>query len=513
MKTSSQKFHRIEIIICLAIVCLASLFILAPLFHPGFFQSDDGEWMIIRLSAFFQSLRDGQFPVRFIGRLNHGYGYPVSNFLYPGFLYIGSFIHAFHVSFADSVKIILGGSVMGAGAFIFLWLRVYFSSWSSLFGAVSFLFAPYLVFDLYTRGSVGEVFAMMPAAAAFYAVASKKAWVLAPAIGLLVISHNTLAFLILPYLVLYALTIPQKYRLFSFLLGIGGAAFFWLPALVEKQYVQFGLTVVSRYTDYFLKGNELMLLGPLFLIALASGLAQRKSHFISRLHVAVFIISCFFALPVSDFFWRLVPIAPYVQFPFRFLSVGMIAGAYLVAGIMEKRSGKIQVALIGLAVIIVLTTVLPRVKSAVIVERAPGFYETNEDSTTVADEYMPLWVKVKPTQHTLRKTVMVKGLGTATLVRYSTRALEADVISQAGSTVILSTIYYPGWGVLVDDVPVPVRHNNERGLIEFEVPQGTHRVKAAFRETPLRLLADALSVVSVIGYLGCTYYVMRKKLI
>ncbi|MBI3576777.1 hypothetical protein HY086_01925 [Candidatus Gottesmanbacteria bacterium] len=492
---------RVKTIFCLAIVMFAAWFLIKPLLQPGFFLSDDGEWMIIRLSAFFQSLRDGQFPVRFIGRLNHGFGYPVANFLYPGFLYLGSLIHVFRFSFADSVKLILAGSIFGAGTFVFLWLRVFFSWWASLFGAISFIFAPYLVFDLYTRGSVGEIFALLPASAALYALTSKRVWLLAPAIGLLVIGHNSLALLLLSYLVLYALTIGQAHRWLSFLLGIGGAAFFWIPALVEKQYVQFDATTISKYADYFLKSDMLVLLGPLFLLAAAATLMQKKMQPSTRLPLVVFIVSGLLATPISDVVWRVIPMAPLVQFPYRFLAVGMFAGAYLAANLFETRQRIIQLGIVAVAVMVFSITVLPRVSSVKTVAREPGFYETNEDSTTVADEYMPRWVKVKPTQHTLRKIAMVKGLGTVTLVRYSTRRLEANASSQAGSTIGLSTIYYPGWGVLVDDVPVPIAHANERGLIEFDVPAGKHHIVASFRETPLRLLADAISVISFIGYL------------
>jgi hypothetical protein len=77
----------------IALVALCFL-VLAPLLRPGLLVTDDGDWMVIRLSAFYQSLREGQFPVRFLGRLNYSYGYPIANFLYPGFLYIGSAIHA-----------------------------------------------------------------------------------------------------------------------------------------------------------------------------------------------------------------------------------------------------------------------------------------------------------------------------------------------------------------------------------------------------------------------------------
>ena len=90
MKKKSGKVHYIVWILPLILI---SIFILFPLLKPGFIVSDDGDWMVIRLSAFFQSLREGQFPVRFLGRLNYNYGYPVANFMYPAFLYFGSLIH------------------------------------------------------------------------------------------------------------------------------------------------------------------------------------------------------------------------------------------------------------------------------------------------------------------------------------------------------------------------------------------------------------------------------------
>ena len=86
-------------LIWVILIFVLGIFIVSPLFRPGFIVTDDGNWMVIRLSAFYQSLRDGQFPVRFLGRLNFSYGYPVANFLYPGFMYIGSLLHAFGLSF------------------------------------------------------------------------------------------------------------------------------------------------------------------------------------------------------------------------------------------------------------------------------------------------------------------------------------------------------------------------------------------------------------------------------
>jgi len=130
------------------------------LFHKGFFPTDDGSWMVIRLSAFYEALRNGQFPVRFLPRLNNGYGYPVADFLYPLFMYIGTPIHVLGFSFVDTIKLIFGASLIGSSFFCFLWLRKIFGNIQSLVGSLTYTFFPYHLWDVYKRGSVGEVLAL-----------------------------------------------------------------------------------------------------------------------------------------------------------------------------------------------------------------------------------------------------------------------------------------------------------------------------------------------------------------
>src|ERR1700722_1087272 len=122
-----------ELLIILLLLALSIPAVL-PLFHHGFFQTDDGEWMIIRLSAFYQALHDGQFPVRFLQRLNSGYGYPVAEFLYPGSFYLGTILHVIRFGFVNSIKIVLGLSLVGSLIFTYFWLRKLFSEIASAVG-------------------------------------------------------------------------------------------------------------------------------------------------------------------------------------------------------------------------------------------------------------------------------------------------------------------------------------------------------------------------------------------
>src|SRR5258706_6634400 len=101
-----MKNKQIMWILLLAVCAVGALL---GVFHSGFFVSDDGHWMIIRLSAFYEGLSSGQFPVRFLPRLNEGLGYPVADFLYPLFLYIAALLHIIKIPFILDITILLAG--------------------------------------------------------------------------------------------------------------------------------------------------------------------------------------------------------------------------------------------------------------------------------------------------------------------------------------------------------------------------------------------------------------------
>lgn len=468
--------------------------VLWPLARPGFFLSDDAEWMVIRLTAFFQSFREGQFPVRFLGRLNHEYGYPVANFLYPGFLYIGSFLHGLGVSFVDSIKIIFAGSIVGSAWFLFLWLRVWFSHVASLVGVSAFVFSPYLLFDLYTRGSVGEVLAFLPASMGLYSIEKKKKTLLAVSIALLILSHNTLAMLFIAIFLLRILMLGAFEFIVPVLLGLGMSGFFWLPALFETKFVHFDQVLVSNPVSYFVTSNRLVVSSIVSIVAAVLMLFRKQTRD-TRFFIFVTATSFLLASSLSAPLWNVEVLTKLIQFPYRFLAVSIVLGSWVVAGGVEVNKKRLAqlVLLFGLVWVV---TVWQRLENIEYVQRPEGFYTTNEGTTTVADEYMPRWVRVKADSRPATKFEFLKGHGVIVPTTSSTQRLEADIITEDTSTVQINTIYYPGWGITIDGIRVPVRFENPRGVMQIEVPAGNHRLIGEFRETPGRFVADALSVVS-----------------
>jgi hypothetical protein len=65
----------------------------------------------------------------------------------------------------------------------------------------------------------------------------------------------------------------------------------------------------------------------------------------------------------------------------------------------------------------------------------------------------------------------------------------------------INTVYYPGWRVRIDNqevkLKIPDEENNPYGLIKFAISEGSHQVSVFFTETPLRLTADLVSLISL----------------
>lgn len=217
-----------------------------PLLSPGFFRSDDGDWMIIRLAAFHQTLREGQFPVRFLYNLNHGYGYPVTNFLYPLPFYLGETIHLLGFSFIDSVKILFILSFILGAVFMYFY--------AGFWAAIIYTYFPYRLFTVYKRGSLGEAVAFIFLPLIFYFLERKNVILSAIFTACLITSHNVVAFIFFPLAGLYcfwhqkAIAPVISYLLLSLVLS----AWFWLPAIYDLQFTHAMNISVSDYTKYFL---------------------------------------------------------------------------------------------------------------------------------------------------------------------------------------------------------------------------------------------------------------------
>lgn len=471
---------------------------LIGVFHKGFFISDDGNWMVIRFSAFYEALRSGQLPVRFLPRLGNGFGYPVANFLYPLFMYLAVPFKLFGASYIFSIKIILAASLLFSAIFAFLWLQSLFTPVAAFIGATIYLLFPYHLWDLYKRGSVGELLALAIIPFIFWQIQKKETLLVGVGLGLLILAHNTLAVCFLPIIFLYVLL--QKFSLKNTIMvgaiGFGVSAFFWIPALAEKNLTVFDKTLVASFYGYFLSQYDFYLVGAISLVVLVASLFLIKKF--NRLALSMFclaVFSIFMVFPQSGFLWKLLPITQYIQFPYRLLSITISSITFLSAWTFMHLPKRMKLIFGIMLLSVAILSARPVLFPSGYQYYPDSFYATNQDTTTVHGEYMPTWVQQLPQGKTSKLSVEK---GQALFAQLPGRQMNFLIGAVRQSTIEVHMIYYPGWTVIVDGKDVPTLVDSPYGFFAFPLTKGTHTVLLTFRETPLRLGSDIISIVSLV---------------
>jgi len=484
------------------------------LFRPGFFVSDDGDWMVIRLSDFHRSFVAGQIPVRWAARLNYGYGYPVFNFSYPLSLYWGEGFHLLGFSFVDSVKLVFIFSFFIAAVLMYFFGRELWGEWGGVLAAIFYTYAPYRLLDTYIRGSLGEAMSFIFVPLIFWMIAKlgkRQCWrdvaIGALAYAGLLVSHNIMALLFTPlifgYMGYLVITRGRSQRrpyigfLLMIILGLGLACFFWLPALYDKQFTVLSQFSVANFQDHFFNLQQLLahlglvqLLTVIFSAIFLTKLRRQTSFFLFVLAATLFLV-----LPLSLPVWQAIPLLWWVQFPWRLLAVATFCSAVLAGSVSHQ-----WLAMLLLALVILLN--VNHAKPQVFVNQPESFYATNEATTTIQDEYMPIWVKEKPVSHASQKVALVAGEGLIEKLVFNSKKVNFDLQTKTDSVVQINTLFFPGWQVKIDGQPVSLDYDNPQGLITFAVPAGSYRVLAEFGETKIRLTADAISLVSLLVVAG-----------
>jgi hypothetical protein len=514
----NSKFYHKRSLPYVIILLLISLLPVFFLLKSGFPITDDGSWLIIRFTAFFEAFRSGQLPVRFLLRLNNGFGYPVSDFLYPLYLYLATPIHVIGFGFVNSIKILLIANIFAASLFSFLWLRKRFDNLSALLGSLSFVLAPYFLFDLFRRGSFGEVLSLSVVPFILWQIERRSLIFLSFGFFFLVLSHNTLAAFFIPLLVIYALLTKNNLKIFftSLILGIGMSSFFFIPALYDLQYTVFLSTKISSFYDYLFSLKDYYLIGLSSVVVVVLGFylmirkrELRKEGFLVFAVISTIVI-ILLQLPVSRFFWELFPFKNFIQFPFRLLSVFVVLVSFISGFVvfnMPKRLKIIFVLIISVLLLLQGVYVLNNTRYEV---HPDAFYSTNQATTTVANEYYSKNFRLENNLDYQNK-IRIKGNGNISNISSNSKKISFHSSAPAPVTAQVGVMYFPGWKATVNGKDQDVKVDST-GVINLELEKGDNTVNLEFGETAQRQIADIISIISFVALFGIYLLIRNKKI-
>lgn len=541
-----------KIILSYIFISILGLFAIASLFHPGFPIVHDGDVHLLRLTNFYQSLQEGHLIPRWAANVNYGYGQPVFEFFYPLPYYIASLLHFIGISFADSLKIILAVSLIGSGCAMFLWLSKITSRNGAILGSLLYMFAPFRFVDVYVRGDIGESLAFVFVPLVFYFIfkISEKSTIRNTIYGgislaLLILCHNVISLMFLPFILWYACLLWWNKRdksfflslIFLLILGFSLAAFFWIPGLFEGKFTLRNIVTAGEYQSRFISFSQLLYgpwsyggsgvftvqLGILHWTVFLLGLVTLPFFIFKRNKNAAFIASLliftcvgvFLMFPQSNFIWSKILLLQNFQFPWRFLAIPVFSLSVLASLLFSYIPKKFSLLVLGMICCVVLVINRGYWNVSKFVTRPDNYFAGIQNHPADTGESTPLW-GVRFMEHNSKATLEVL-TGKAQIKQLQRTSTDHSYIVDVSTKVRLleNTLYFPGWEVVVDKNPVPIEFQDQqyRGLMTFYIPEGKHTVEVIFKDTKLRKVSDVISLTTFVTIIlvGLITILWKKK--
>ncbi len=542
----------------LLIVIVLSGFIIWPLFLPGYFSHHD-DLQVMRIFEMRSCLEDFQIPCRWVPDMGYGNGFPLFNYYGVLPFYIGA-VFSFVLGFIVSAKILFFIPLFFAGITMYFLGKELFLKNGGLVAAVLYEFAPYRAVDSYVRGAVNESFGLFLIPLVFYTSLKlikqnslKNFLFFAVSLGLFLTSHNIMTLLFGPFILIWIiyLLVLEKFKnlkslVLSFLLGVGLASFFILPAFLEKNLVQTntltegGLDFRGHFatlTQLFLSrfwGYGASVFGPddtisfqiglphwpLAFLAICSSLfliLRKKFKYLglSIFFFVSFLISVFMTHNKSTPIWDSIQIIQFTQFPWRFLGLSIffasLLGGLFIALIPKKIS-------LYAAILILLLTLFLNASYF----KPEYFYTYMTDQQKLTGElwkiqqqagildYLPITAQEPKGPRPFLPEVISGYANVSNFVDKSNHwSFYAEVTQSANLEV--PVFDFPNWLTFVNGKQTPHSHNNRLGRIRLDLPPGNYQIQGVLYNTSIRNIANIITLISFIILIYLIYVAKFKK--
>jgi hypothetical protein len=481
------KMSRPAALLPALILLAVSLASLWPIIGSGDWYSANQAYRYPYLMELFKaSFLAGHVYPRWLPELFGGYGYPTFLYYPPGFWFVAlpfalilpNVVHAMY--FALIALFWLGG--LGA----YRLARLTLARWPALFCAVLFLSTPYFAVQLYSRGSLAEVAAMLLCPWVFFCLlrlkdaldrrqpATRAAILLAIALGAMVVMHLLITlWLGVSYAVVLAVLFvgrdwPKGFLpalLISALLALALASPYWYPALTLRDAVMFqrGLWVGTplRFEE-FISLRPRMTGLPWTVLALAGLWLGRKARLTQGVALAAAIL-LFFMLPTSSAIWQASRVLQITQHPGRIFSIfatlELLAIIACVGHLIRQPrfTARQQAVAALLALLLVGASVHDnyRIRDRLDYARFRFDAARSFEDMTHNHELQPRAARIEGLPQRVSAQVPIAQTGDGTRLTIQSRRdddilVRAEVVS-APASVTLNQFAFPGWRLTLDE--------------------------------------------------------------
>jgi len=252
--------------------------------------------------------------------------------------------------------------------------------------------------------------------------------------------------------------------------------------------------------------------GPAHLVLAVAGLLLMWRSKQSLRRTLAIAFACFAAggallsTDLTSWLWANLRLPQYMQFPWRALVLPGLFLPLLAIFALERIGRRWTVAVMIALAVINLSHTEPKGYLKFDDEfYSPASLASKGLNTTTYEEFEPRWVTERPPYYTSPLIGLTGPIEVATI---SNRTIKHEFrVKAANRTAVESAIfYYPGWTVMIDDMPTSAAPVPVRGTMQFEIPAGEHKVIIELQMTPVRqatLLASTLTGLLLAG--ACVY--------
>jgi 6-pyruvoyl-tetrahydropterin synthase related domain len=514
---------------CYLFIFAVSTLIVLPIYFFGVPFSRDSLHHF-QASANLSNLFSTQiFPI-WSDEANSGYGgivlrfYPILSYMVLSFSkFLGGDL------FNASVLAFLFWTILG-GFGVYFWATEHFANTAALFASVCYIFSPYHVSQLYNGFLYAEYAAcgILPFCFLFIDKIYKgKSWL--DVLGfsffyaLLVLTHIPSTFIGTICLLVYCVCCKNFFSNLiklacGFLFGLAISVFQWSRVFSEINWVgismpKFSANGFNNYKDTFLfsfpyifnqeTDNHVLWFLDLILLftcalALSFLLISKKKMFNA---ISVFIITIFFATPVSRLVWDNFSILQKVQFPWRWLSIlSIISVLFFASGFerftelaRQKKRAKFYI-LFGFVLFYFSFTIFQCIKQAQFYEKATIVrMSENIAAAENFEEWLPIWAN--PETSKTKERVILENRQYEILDWKSNEKI-IHFYKGNESKARIATFYYPYWKAYFDNQEVIIEPSND-GAISVNIPSGDKILRLTFVEPIQNIMLFYFTLISL----------------
>lgn len=522
---------------------------------------DASVFHVYRSVVFSAARADGWLFPRWAPSINAGLGGPLFSFYAPMVYYLVDALNVLGVAHPVAWRLITALALLAGAAGMFgLALKLFRRADVALVCAVAFTYAPHLLKDLFERGSPqGLPIVLYPwmlwTLARLAERPSGRRLALASVCwAAMLLLHTAAALWLLPvigvllcYLALHSSHRSSLVCLGALLAGFMLVAFFLVPFVSERPYVQAERNHAAHYTRPDLNPLSLAVLlappavfdtglahngmghsigilhAPLLLLGLAFGLIMwRQGHTRDMIlpggAAMLGVATVWLQTEYATFVWMAMPFLRTLEFRWRLQSTIGLLGALILGAVVASWSSRYRAVVLATLAAAYVSLSLPSLYPQLLphwvnfpavptaAEATVFGLQRGAPGLSAFSEELPRWRQLPFTEDEARRVAAtpIANLpdgGHIVSDERRTGQWRVQVETPSAFEAALHVLYFPGWAGYVDGTREPLSAMEDTGYVQLWIPAGTHEVTLRYEGTLAQHIGDWISALAAAALL------------